>query len=165
MVITWNQELYHYGMPRRSGRYPYGSGKNHRQQIAKKYYEAKERSEYAQKLLNSGSIGRRGRKFSRMTKERDEYADKLLSSREGRKTYTTNKKLIRMDNKLDKFSKRLDKDIAKVNYKTDKRELDKQAKRINNLRFDREKLTEKDYRKGKKNISRKQKHLQFNLRL
>lgn len=28
MKITWNDELYHYGMPRRSGRYKWGSGKN-----------------------------------------------------------------------------------------------------------------------------------------
>lgn len=28
MKITWNGELYHYGMPRRSGRYKWGSGKN-----------------------------------------------------------------------------------------------------------------------------------------
>lgn len=28
MSIQWNKELYHYGMPRRSGRYKWGSGKN-----------------------------------------------------------------------------------------------------------------------------------------
>ena len=28
MKITWNDELYHYGMPRRSGRYKWGSGKD-----------------------------------------------------------------------------------------------------------------------------------------
>lgn len=28
MSIQWNRELYHYGMPRRSGRYKWGSGKN-----------------------------------------------------------------------------------------------------------------------------------------
>lgn len=28
MRIQWNKELYHYGMPRRSGRYKWGSGKN-----------------------------------------------------------------------------------------------------------------------------------------
>lgn len=28
--IYWNRELYHYGIPRRSGRYPFGSGKNPR---------------------------------------------------------------------------------------------------------------------------------------
>ena len=27
-MIQWNQELYHYGIPRRSGRYKWGSGKN-----------------------------------------------------------------------------------------------------------------------------------------
>ena len=27
-MVTWNNELYHYGMPRRSGRYKWGSGKN-----------------------------------------------------------------------------------------------------------------------------------------
>ena len=28
MKILWNDELYHYGMPRRSGRYKWGSGKD-----------------------------------------------------------------------------------------------------------------------------------------
>ena len=28
MKIIWNSELYHYGQPRRSGRYKWGSGKD-----------------------------------------------------------------------------------------------------------------------------------------
>ena len=32
---AWKEELYHYGMPRRSGRYPWGSGDNPRQSLNK----------------------------------------------------------------------------------------------------------------------------------
>ena len=91
MKITWNDELYHYGMPRRSGRYKWGSGKDpyhHGEDGGSRKLTKKEK--YVMKAEAAASSGK-GRKYIRNFKKAVKAAEKENKANGSKHPHSTGK--------------------------------------------------------------------------
>jgi len=84
MNIYWNTELYHYGMPRRSGRYKWGSGEDpyhHGASSPRGYKLQKKRDRLAVKRAANNAdirnVKKRGGDLDRVQKKKDRYDKKI----------------------------------------------------------------------------------------
>ena len=87
MSIQWNNELYHYGIPRRSGRYKWGSGKNPR--AAKKYRSSSIRGAMAARA--NKKVDNSFNKWNENTKKKQSAIDLGKKRNELKISYETNK--------------------------------------------------------------------------
>lgn len=89
IYIKVNNELYHYGMPRRSGRYPWGSGdrpyqgdegyiSTHRKKAAEK-----KKAKQEQKVKKKEE-----RLYEKIYKDDEKYSSKFKNSKEGSRLYS-----------------------------------------------------------------------------
>lgn len=130
-MITWNNEDYlmHYGIPKRSGRYKWGSGKNpyhHGQSLPIGFTKKGRLERYTKKKKIAESTVRQ---LGKVQKEYDQNPTKF-----GKKYYTGNPTNRQMQRDIDKARNRYKKDVAKYTKKSDKL---------------RDKISDKSLKKGK----------------
>ena len=106
MRIIWNDELYHYGVPRRSGRYKWGSGKNpfHHgsdlkstrlgKKIAKNEYAIAKRTSKIRKLDKKINNGLSDKKLVKTVNKRSQLYSKNSKAMAENKEYSEKKKRI-----------------------------------------------------------------------
>lgn len=106
MRIIWNDELYHYGVPRRSGRYKWGSGKNpfHHgsdlkstrlgKKIARNEYAIAKRTSKIKKLDKKINNGLSDKKLAKTVNKRSQLYSKNRKAIIKNKEYSDKKKRI-----------------------------------------------------------------------
>lgn len=141
MRIIWNDELYHYGVPRRSGRYKWGSGKNpfHHgsdlkstrlgKKIAKNEYAIAKRTSQIKKLDKKINNGLSDKKLAKTVNKRSRLYSKNHEAIIENKAYSEKKKRIEASKKPQEEKKP---DIQKVISSGDAKMVLKNKKYLSN---------------------------------